>query len=174
VVLGMDEADLARYRPADVGTLLREGVSMLRLSNGTAEAASKAAPSATITAAQQAGIFALVPFDFGAAARIEQWRDHAIVSASFREFAAAPASVREGLLLSDALLVLEVNEVPAPEQIVAISAGRARRVHLSFGFIPPERREEHARLVMQGLLKAGITRDEILLLTGGNLRRFFQ
>ncbi len=169
----MDEADLARYRPADVATFMREGLSVVRLASGAAEAADKSAPAAAITAAQKAGIYALTPFDFGAAAHVEQWKDHAIVNASFRDFAAAPESVRQGLLMSDALLVLEVNEVPSPEQIAAISAGRARRVHLSFGFIPQERREEHARLVMRGLLKAGISRDEILLITGGNLRRFF-
>jgi hypothetical protein len=171
--IGMAEVDLNVRRPAEVTTLVRQGLSVVRLLPGTTTAY-KSAPTDQIEAARKAGVYALVPFDFATPSRVDYWGKQAVVNGTLRDFAAAPASIREGLLNSEAMLCLEVSETPTKEQIDAISAARERRVHLSFGSIPRERREEHAKVCIAALLNAGLTYDDVLLLTWGNLRRWVE
>ncbi|MBU0508714.1 M28 family peptidase [bacterium] len=172
VFIWMEERDLAYRTTAEVRTLQRQGISVVRLAPGSSRS-STAAHSEGLDAAQEAGLYALVPFDFAASQRIEWWKDHAIIYTSLLDFAAAPTSVREGLLMSDALLMLEIEDSPNPEQLQSLRPGRERRVHVSFGALPTHRREEHAKSVIRTLYEAGFTRSDILLLTSGNLRRFF-
>ena len=168
---GASDADLSGRRRADIRLLVRQGVSLVRLAAGTG--VGQNTPPEVFEELREAGMYALIPFDFAAAARIERWKTHSIVRADLADFAAAPESVREGLLQSDAMLVLEVSEAATREQLAALRAGRDRRVHLNLGSIPEFRREEHAKAVIRSLFEAGYSRDDVLLLTGGNLRRFF-
>ncbi len=172
LAIGMDDNDLFYRNPADVKMLAREGLSVIRLSPGTS-AAERNARSAAMDAARDVGLFALIPFDFAASKRIELWKRHALVHTTLSDFAAAPESVREGLLTSDALLFLEITDSPAAEQLNTLIIGCERQVHISFGSLPFHRREEHARTIIKNLYAAGFSRDQVLLLTGGNLRRFF-
>jgi len=166
---GASEADLSGRRRADIRLLVRQGVSLVRLAAGVGPNT----PPEVFEELLAAGMYALIPFDFSTAARIERWKTHSIVRADLAAFAAAPESVRDGLLQSDAMLVLEVSEAATREQLDALRPGRDRRVHLNFGSIPEFRREEHAKTVIRSLFEAGYSRDDVLLLTGGNLRRFF-
>jgi hypothetical protein len=170
VFMGMNEADLSLRRPAEVAGLIRQGLAVVRLAAGSD---ARALNSDAVEAARRGGVFALVPFDFNAAGRIERWKTQAVVTASLTAFAAAPPSVRDGLLSSDALLILDASSLPMRAEIETLLPGAARRVHLNFGSVPAYRREEQARGVIQSLFNAGLTREEILLLIGGNLRRFF-
>jgi aminopeptidase YwaD len=170
--LGVTESDLNSRRAPDVASLAREGVAFVKLGPGISTDKGLDV-SAGMAQAKKEGFYALVPFDFASAPRIEYWKKHALVTGTLTDFAAAPQDVRDGLLKSDALLILDVNETPTATQIEAVRPGAARRVHFNFGDIPVERRELHTWLVMKALLAEGVSRDDILLLTGGNLRRFF-
>ena len=172
IFFGMEQRDLSYRTIAEVRALRREGLSVVKLGHVT-DAGESAAPSRAMIEAKTAGLFALMPFDYGVAPRIAAWGKKSIVNATLDEFSAAPESVREGLLTSDALFVLEIDNTPSADALRAVHSGRARQVHLSFGSLPKHRREEHARTVIRLLYEAGYSRDEILLLTGGNLRRFF-
>lgn len=171
IFFGMDARDLSYRTSADVRSLAREGLSVVRL-GAAKDGADEFAHSAGINEAKKLGLFALMPFDYGVAPRIAAWGKKSIVNATLDEFSAAPESVREGLLTSDALFVLEIDNTPSADALRAIYSGRARQVHLSFGTLPKHRREEHARTVIRLLYEAGYSREEILLLTAGNLRRF--
>jgi aminopeptidase YwaD len=171
LVFGATDNDLIGRRRADLNTLVRQGLAIVKLSAADGDP-TRGSSTDALTQLREAGLYALLPFDFSAAALIERWKTHSLLRASLPDFAAAPESVREGLLQSDAMLILEVPQAPTREQLDALLAGRERRVHLSFGSIPEFRREEHAKAVIRSLFEAGYSRDDILLLTGGNLRRF--
>jgi hypothetical protein len=170
--IGASDADLTGRKRADIRALIRQGLSVVKLTAATANPM-RGASAEALDAMREALSYALIPFDFSTAARIERWKTHSIVRGDLADFTAAPESVREGLLQSDAMLVLEVPESATREQLDALRAGRDRRVHLNFGSIPEFRREEQAKAVIRSLFEAGYSRDDVLLLTGGNLRRFF-
>ena len=168
---GASDTDLSGRRRADIRMLIRQGLGLVKLTAGAATG--RNTPPEPLEELHEAGLYALLPFDFTAAARIERWKAHAIIHTTLAEFVAAPGSVRDALLRSDALVVLEVPESATREQLDALRPGRDRRAHLNFGSVPEFRREEHAKAVIRSLFEAGYSRDDVLLLTGGNLRRFF-
>lgn len=170
--IGMEAYDLSVRSVAEAATLVRQGLSVVRLPLASPSEAERLA-GGPIEEARKNGVYALVPFDFATRDRVKQWKKQALIFADLKDFAAAPADVRDGLLSSDALLVLEASSTPTQEQIDAIRPGRERYVHLSFGSIPREYRELRAWYGVKAMYEAGLNRDEILLLTGGNLRRFF-
>jgi hypothetical protein len=170
ICLGFDEEDAATKRPAEIAALMREGFSLIRLS--PAAISSGQAPPPVLDEVRKAGALALVPLDYNTPTRLTYWSSQAVLTTTLKEFAAAPPSVRDGLLRSDALLVLEVAEPPTLEQVDAIRAARARRVHLSCAATPYAQREETLHTTIKALFAAGLSREDILLLTGGNLRRF--
>jgi hypothetical protein len=168
---GASDADLSGRRRADIRLLVRQGVSLVRLAAGAG--AGQNTPPEVFEELRDAEMYALIPFDFAAATRIERWNTHSIVRGRLADFAGSPEDVRSGLLQSDALLILDVSDPPTREQLDALRAGRDRRLHLNFGSVPRFRREEHVKAVIRSLFEAGYSRDDVLLLTGGNLRRFF-
>jgi aminopeptidase YwaD len=170
--IGMDAYDVSARSVAEVGTLMRQGLSVIRLPAANPSEAEKL-KGGPIDEARKNGAYALVPFDFATRDRVAQWKKQALVYTDLKDFAAAPEAVRQGLLSSDALLILEVSDTPTKEQIEAIRPGWERYVHLSFAAMPYEYREARAWHAIKAMYDAGLTRDEILLLTGGNLRRFF-
>jgi hypothetical protein len=172
VFMGISDTDIGLRKGSEVSALARQGISLIKLRAGGA--AADLATQRALDAARDAGFWALVPLDFNTPARVDRWGKQALVSGTLKDFAASPATIRDGLLNSAALLCLEVSETPTPPQLDAVRAGAARRLHLSFGSLPLHRREEHAKAVIAALFAGGFTRDEILLLTGGNLRRFFE
>jgi hypothetical protein len=167
---GASDADLSGRRRADIRLLARQGVSLVRLAAGVGPNA----PQDVFEELRAAGMYALIPLDFAAAVRIERWKAHSLVRGTLADFAKSPEGVRSGLLQSDALLILDVSDTPTVEQLGALRAGRDRRVHLNFGSVSQFRREEHVKAVIRSLFEAGYSRDDVLLLTGGNLRRFFE
>jgi hypothetical protein len=173
IFFGLPEVDLNTRRPADVDALVREGLSIVKLAAGSS-AVDRSAPTAGMLEAKKNKLYALVPFDFAAPKRVDEWKEHALVSTTFKSFTEAPQSVRDGLMNSDALLLLEITETPTKTQLDAVMPGKERHVHLNFGSIPRERREEHARIVVKAMLEYGISREDISLLTSGNFRRFFE
>jgi hypothetical protein len=173
VFAGMDEADLPAKRPSDISTLKLAGLSVLRLTSG-AVSKIRTGVSEVLTSAKQTGLLAIIPFDFNTPSRVDFWGKQGVVHGDLKDFASAPASVREGLLSSDAMLIFEIPDTPNTDQIQSIRSGVARRVHLNFGSIPDYRREEHVKAIVKSLFDAGLNQQEILLLTGGNLRRFFE
>jgi hypothetical protein len=90
------------------------------------------------------------------------------------QLGAIPEDIRAALLTSKALLVLEVEPDMTAEQIETVKPGRQRLVHLDFGNAYPELRETEMKAAFRKLYEAGLSREDILLLTGGNLRRFFE
>jgi hypothetical protein len=168
---GASDADLIGRRAADIRVLVRHGLSLVRLTNSVG--ASRNPSPEVLDQLYEAGLYALIPFDFSAAARIERWKTRSLVRGTLSDFAAAPESVRDGLLRSDALLILEVPQTPTAAEFETLRSGRDRRVHLNFGSVSQFRREEHAKAVIRTLFEASYSRDDVLLLTGGNLRRFF-
>ncbi|RPH93491.1 M28 family peptidase [candidate division KSB1 bacterium] len=167
--IGATDADLFSKRAADLDALYRQGITVVRLSTGGTDRNSANDP---LERFRKAGAFALVPLDYTAPSRVGKWKDHALVTGALKDFAALPEAIREGLLTSDALLILDVLETPALDDVNTIRSACSRLVHLNFGFLPEHRREEHARAVIGRLFEAGLTRDEVLLIIGGNLRRF--
>ncbi|HEY3295735.1 MAG TPA: M28 family peptidase [bacterium] len=171
--VGMDAYDLSVRSVAEASTLIRQGLSVVTLAPASPSEAERLAGS-PIDKARQSGVYALVPFDFTTHDRVAKWKKQAIVLSTLKDFAAAPAAMREGLLSGDALVVLDVGATPTKEQLDAIRPGRERNIHLSFAAFPAEFREVRAWHAMKAMYDAGLNRDEILLLTGGNLRRFFE
>lgn len=167
------ETALNAHNPQEVGILIRQGLSAVTLNpaNTGGEAPAMSEPVQT---AFDKGCFAFIPLDYSAAARVERWKGRAIVTAPLREFTELPESYRTGLLNSDALLLIEITETPDSDLLSSIHPGRARRVHLNLGQTQPEIREYETRSLIRALFTAGYTRREVLMLTGGNLRRFFE
>lgn len=173
VFVGATDGDIIGRKRSDISTLVRQGLSVVKLTAASGNIDRDKPPEA-LDEIRKAGLYALIPFDFSTAARIERWKTQSLVHGRLTDFAAAPETVRDGLLRSDAMLVFEVPEAMTREQIEAVRAGCERRFHLNFGSIPEFRREEHAKAVIRSLFEAGYTRDDVLLLTGGNLSRFFE
>ena len=171
--LAITETALSTRRPADMAMLLRQGVKVIQLSKGN-DPKAKSAPLDVLDEARKAGAMALVPLDYNTPARVARWKEQAVVVTPLKEFAEAPVTVREGLLTSDAMLILEVTSIPTKEQLDVIYPWHARRVHLNAGTAPLESREAEQRATARAMYAAGMTRNDILLLTGGNLRRFLK
>ena len=171
IFLALSETALSTRRAAEVGMLLRQGIKVIQLSK-SGDPHAKSAPLDVLDEARDGGAYALVPLDFNAPARVGRWKEQAIVLGSFQEFAESPASVRDGLLMSDAMLILEIMSIPTKEQLETIRAGRVRRVHLNFGTAPNASRLAEEKATFHALYAAGYSRNDILSLTGGNLRRF--
>jgi hypothetical protein len=170
--LAISETALAARRPSDVGMLMRQGVKVIQLSHG-GDAKAKSAPLDVLDEARNNGALALVPLDYNAPARVARWKKQAMVVASLAEFAASPESVRQGLLNSDAMLVLEVTAIPTREQLETIMPWRQRRIHLNAGTAPLDSRLAEQQATIRAMYAAGMSRHDIILLTGGNLRRYF-
>ena len=151
--------------------LLREGVKVIQLTR-TDGASERAAPEDVLAEARKGGALALVPLDYNTPARVDAWKAQAMVVGSLKDFAASPPSVREGLLKSDAMLILEVTSVPTKEQLDTIYPARWRRVHLNAGTAPASSRLAEQKATYRAMYAAGMTRNEILALIGGNLRRY--
>jgi len=173
VFLSIPEASLVGRTPQEAITLVRQGLSFISLSPGNGKSGGKMSEEIEQIFIDN-DLYAEVPLDFGTPARISTWKDHAIVTARLAEFTEVPADIRSALLTSDALLVLEVEPDMTSEQIESFRAGRQRQVHLNFGNAYPELRESEMKSAIRKLYSNGMNRDDILLLTGGNLRRFFK
>lgn len=173
VFLAIPEASFVGRTPPEAITLVHQGLSLVSLVPGNGKSGGKMSDEIQ-QILLDGGLYAEVPLDFGTPSRIATWKDHAIVTARLADFAAVPTDIRESLLTSDALLVLEVEPDMSKEQIEAIRSGRQRQVHLNFGSSYPELRENEMKSAIRKLYDAGLSRDDVLLLTGGNLRRFFK
>ncbi|MBU1920209.1 M28 family peptidase, partial [bacterium] len=173
VFLSIPEASFVGRTPQEAITLVRQGLSLVSLVPGNGKSGGKMSDEIQ-RILLDAGLYAEVPLDFGAPARISTWKDHAIVTARLADFAGIPEEIRESLLTSEALLVLEVEPDITSEQIESIRSGRQRQVHLNFGNAYPELRENEIKSAIRKLYGAEMSRDDILLLSGGNLRRFFK
>lgn len=171
VALAMIEAGLTKRPPQDVLAMTKLGLAVVSLSPGN-DAQKLAMTDETFDILHDAGVFALVPLDFNAAARVKRWGKQAIVTASLAQFAESPAEIRDPLLQSDALLLLDVDSLPTAEQLETIRAGRERYVHLNFGESFDDTRESDQKAAIKALMNAGFTYDDILLLVNKNLRRF--
>ncbi len=173
VFLAVTETALGTRRPADVAMLLRQGVKVIQLSRGN-DPKARSAPLDVLDEARKDGAFALIPLDYNTPARVARWKEQAIVVTPLKEFAESPVTVREGLLKSDAMLIFEITSIPTKEQLDTIYPWRARRVHLNAGTAPLQSRAAEQRATVRAMYAAGMTRNDILLLTGGNLRRFLK
>lgn len=173
IFAGASDGDLMTRRAADMTMLMRQGLSAVRLTSMTSNVDRGALPEALETL-RKSGLMALIPFDFSAAARVDRWKSQAIVTGELADFAGAPETIRNGLAQSDALLVLNAGESPTADQLRSVIPGVKRRIHLNFGSIPDYRREEHAKVVIKQMFDAGFSRDDILRLISGNLRRFME
>jgi hypothetical protein len=171
--LAIPEAALVGRAPQDVIALLRLGLSLVSLTPGGGKSGGRMSEELE-NILLEAGIYAEVPLDFAAPSRISTWGDKSIVTARVEDFAASPEEIRYSLLKSDALLLLEVTPETDAVALEAVRAGAQRRVHLNLGNTYPLTREAETKRVMQNLYASGYDRDDILLLTGGNLRRYFR
>ncbi|MBK6909452.1 MAG: M28 family peptidase [bacterium] len=171
VVLAITEAALFKRTQADIVALARMGLSLVHLTPG-ADADKTALTEQAAKALRDAGSFALIPLDFKTGARVNAWGSHAIVTATLDQFAQSPAEVRDSLLTSPALVLLDVISEPTAEQLETLRNARQRYVHLNFGESYPELRESEHKAALRRLYEIGFTRDDILCLFGANLRRF--
>lgn len=169
--MGISETALAQRKGYEVSSLVDLGLSVIQLSKADSK---KLAPDFVEAqkAAKAAGAYALLPLDFATPARVEDWGNHSIVQTTLGELAALPEDARTGLLNSEALVLCEVSEIPATEQLLMIKPFQARRVHLNIAGNAAANRETLARDVAGELYAVGLKRDEIVRLTAGNLRRF--
>ena len=115
---------------------------------------------------------ALVPLDYNTPSRVARWKDQAIVLGTLQEFADSPASVRDGLLKSEAMVILEITSIPTKEQLATVYPARTRHVHLNAGTAPAASRLAEQKATFKAIYAAGMTRSDILSLTGGNLRHY--
>jgi hypothetical protein len=168
---GITESGISARKPAEVKALLKQGLSVVLLAPASSKNASVNS-SDGMEAARSGGLTALIPFDFATPNRVEKWGSQGVVYAPFADVADAPADVRDGLLRSKAFILLELTGVPTKGQLEAIAPFHARLVHLNFAGLPSATRESTARQVIQAMYDAGLTREQILQLTGRNLRRY--
>jgi hypothetical protein len=173
VFLAIPEAALVSRTPQQAMTLVRQGLSLVSLSPSVGNAGGKM-PEPVEAILRDGGTFAEIPLDYTTPARIKDWGTQSIVTARLVDFAETPEEIRSALLESDALLFLEVEPDLTSEQLEAIRPAAQRRVHLSFGNAYPELRESEMKTAFTKLYANGFSRGEIILLTGGNLRRFLK
>ncbi|MCB9365956.1 MAG: M28 family peptidase [Calditrichaeota bacterium] len=173
VALAVPEIGLSTRTVPELVALTKLGLSVVHLTPEQGAPKSRLSDEA-FDVLQTAGVFALIPLDFNTASRVQRWGSHSIVTASLAQFAATPAEIREPLLTSDALLLLDVDSAPTAEQLETIRAGRERFVHLNFGESYDDLRESDQKVAIKTLLSQNFTRDEVLFLTGKNLRRFLE
>jgi hypothetical protein len=167
VFVGASQTIIGARKQQEVASLLKQGLSVIRLASGDLKGQSL--PQNLLDACRDGGAYALIPLDFAAKDRVEKWKKQSIVTGTLKSFAAMSEAVREGLLKSDAMVILDVTETPSTEELHTLQSGRARRLHLNFG----TSREQFTKMTISALYAAGYTREGILMLSGGNLRRYF-
>jgi hypothetical protein len=170
-VLAIPEISLLSRPTEDVLALTKLGLSLVSLIP-TSDAVRRTMPDQLFNTLKDNGVFALIPMDFNTAARVQRWGKQGIVTTSLAQFAQSPEEIRDSLLTSDALLLIDVDAAPTVEQLQTIRAGRQRYVHLNFGESYDDMRDSDQRKAFDVLYQAGYTRDEIFLMTGKNLNRF--
>ena len=170
-VLAIPEISL-RARPIeDALALAKLGLSMVSLMP-TSDAVKMAMPDQLFNTLKDNGVYALIPMDYNTSARVQRWGSQGIVTTSLAQFAESPAEIRDSLLTSDALLLIDVVSPPTAEQLETVRAGSQRYVHLNFGESFDDLRDSDQKKAFTKLYEAGFTRDEIFLMTGKNLNRF--
>lgn len=169
--IGINESAMSSRKNYEVSSLVKQGLSVIRLAPADTKKGA-ATSSDALTAAKTSGAFALMPLDFTTPAQIEIWGGHSIVRTTLSELAAMPDEARTGLLTSTALVFCDQKTAPSAEQIALIRPYSARLIHININENGNLNRESVARDVVAELVGAGCTRDEVLRLTTGNLRRF--
>ena len=74
-----------------------------------------------------------MPIDYGTPQRIRQWRRQAVVRAALHEFSQLPQQVRDSLMESSAIVVLDVSQDLDPSDIEAVRPYVERTVCLDPG-----------------------------------------
>lgn len=171
VVLAVPEVGLSKRPVHDVLTLTKMGLSLVNLTPG-AEAAKLAMSDEILQLLKDSGTYALIPLDFNTSPRVQKWGSQGIVTASLSQFASTPAEIRDSLLVSSALLLIDITGEPTVEQLMTLHKGRQRYVHLNFGESFDDMRQSDQKAAFRKLYEAGFTRDDIFHLVGKNLRRF--
>lgn len=171
VMLAIPEISLRSRTLEDIVTLTKMGLSMVHLTP-TSDGTRIALPEDKFKTLKDAGVYALIPIDFNTSTRVQRWKSQGIVVASLAQFAETPQEVRDSLMASDVLLLLDAGPTPTGAQLESIRAGRQRYVHLNFGESYDDLRELEHKSVLKNLYRLGYTRDDILHLMGYNLKRF--
>ncbi len=171
VMIAIPEVGLQKRPLQDIVTLTKMGLSLVHLTPG-AEATKLAMSEETFKTLKAAGVYALIPIDYNTSPRVQRWGSQSIVTSSLAKFAEAPKEIRDSLLVSSALLLIDVDSEPTLEQIESIRASRQRYVHLNFGESFDDMRESDQKAAIRKLYEAGFSRDDMFNLTGKNLRRF--
>ncbi len=169
VVFAVKARALAGRSPDEIDILFRQGIGLVDLE-----------PTRTfvqlnkevISTARDAGAFALMPIDHSTAGRIQKWKDRAIVHASLQELSNLPSMVRDSLLESSAILLLNIDETLEASDIGIIRPYIERKICLNPSL--DARDAQKARQMVSSLFEAGLTSDEIVLALSGNLRRLIR
>ncbi len=169
VVFAVKARALARCSPEEMDILFRQGIGLVDLEpTRTFAQLNKEA----ISTARDAGAFALMPIDHSTAGRVQKWKDHAIVRASLQELSQLPPMVRDSLLESSAILLLNIDETLEASDIEIIRPYIERKICLNLSL--DARDAQKARRMISNLFEAGLTSDEIVLALSGNLKRLLR
>lgn len=169
VVFGIRAQALLGRSREEVGVLFRQGIGLIDL--GRMPGLQYDLDEATVSAANDAGIFALMPIDYRTPERIWQWQRQAIVRATLREFSHLPAEVRDSLAASPATLILGGSADVEARDIDVIRPYVERTVCLDLGSLLQTAGEEGACQMVSHLYESGLSWDEIVLLLRQNLLR---
>lgn len=173
IAIAIPEMGLTFRTVSDLIALTKMGLSLVNLTPGESGPKNRLSDE-QFELLKDAGVYALIPLDFNTATRVKRWETHSIVTSTLAQFAQSPENLREPLLTSDALVLLDIDSAPTEEQLETIRSGRQRFVHLNFGESYDDLREGDQRAAIRRLLSAGYSHDDILNLTGRNLRRFLE
>jgi hypothetical protein len=170
IFFAINEATLANKTAAEAQMLARQNLSLVNLTPGNTKGGKM--PEQIEKTLRDDEVYAVVPLDFSTPDRVKTWKKQAIVRTRIAEFSNLAPAIRDSLLVSDALIVIEMDEPASIDQYKLIYPARERLVHLNFGTSYDDLRETEQKAAIRTMYQAGMTRDDILLLTGGNLRRF--
>lgn len=171
IVIAIPEVGLNKRPLHDVLTMSKMGLSLVNLTPG-AEATKLAMSEEVFNTLHKAGTYALIPLDYNTSPRVQRWGSQGIVTATMAQFANTPKEIRDSLLTSPSLILIDVDAAPSLEQLESIRSGRQRYVHLNFGESFDDMRDGDQKAAIKKLYEAGFTRDDMFNLMGKNLRRF--
>ncbi|MFH1011426.1 MAG: M28 family peptidase [bacterium] len=172
LVFGVSSDALAGRPLEEVDVLLRQGVSVIEL--GSAQQQKRKLEEDVISTLQDAGVFALMPMDYGTPLRVRKWGSHSLIQAPLQEFSRLPQAVRDSLITSPAVLLLEARDTPTIDDVKAVRPYAERTVCLSLAPLLRMSGEEAAMQAVSRLYEGGLSREEITLLLTDNLRRLIR
>ncbi len=172
IVFGISSEALVGCSRAEVDALVREGIGVVEFD--PAQQQKKAPNEDIVSALHNAGVFALMPMDYGTPVRVQKWGNHSLVHATIDEFSRLPQAVRDSLAMSSAVLLLDATKTVETADVQSIVPYAERTICLSLTPLLKTSGEEAASQMISRLYEAGLSRDEITLLLTDNLRRLIQ